>query len=166
MARTASAEFRRALSRFATGVTVVTVAQKKGGTKGMTANAFTSVSLDPALVLVCVGLRARTHRVMKTARHFGISVLDETQQSIAEYFAQPHAEPAQMAALGIHIRHESNGVPYIGGCLAHLVCRRIAAKRAGDHTIFIGEVEHLSCREGRPLLFYGGRYHALPRDAG
>jgi len=166
MTRPASAEFRRALSRFATGVTIVTAAQKGGGTKGMTANAFTSVSLHPALVLVCVGRQARTHAVLKIARHFGISVLDETQRAIAEYFAQPEADPAQMQKLGIHIRHEANGVPYIEGCLAHLACRRVAARRAGDHTIFVGEVEHLSCREGRPLLFYGGRYHALPGDAG
>ncbi len=166
MTRPASAEYRRALSRFATGVTVVTVAQKNGGTKGMTANAFTSVSLDPALVLVCVDLRARTHALLKSARRFGVSVLDETQQAFAEYFAQAHADPARIPALGIRFRHEANGVPYIEGCLAHLVCRRVAARRAGDHTIFIGEVEHLSCREGRPLLFYGGRYHSLPRDAG
>jgi flavin reductase (DIM6/NTAB) family NADH-FMN oxidoreductase RutF len=166
MTRSASAEFRRALSRFATGVTVVTVAQKNGGTKGMTANAFTSVSLDPALVLVCVDLRARTHALLKSSPRFGVSVLDESQQSFAEFFAQPYADPARMSELGIYIRHETNGVPYIDGCLAHLVCRRVAARRAGDHTIFIGEVEHLSCREGRPLLFYGGRYHALPKDAG
>jgi flavin reductase (DIM6/NTAB) family NADH-FMN oxidoreductase RutF len=166
MTRPASAEFRRALSRFATGVTVVTVAQRNGGTKGMTANAFTSVSLDPALILVCVDLRARTHDLLKSARHFGVSVLDESQQGVAEFFAQQHADPAQMPELGIRFRQEANGVPYLEGCLAHLVCRRVAARRAGDHTIFIGEVEHLSCREGRPLLFYGGRYHALPRDAG
>jgi flavin reductase (DIM6/NTAB) family NADH-FMN oxidoreductase RutF len=161
-----SADFRRALSRFATGVTVVTAAQKNGAPKGMTANAFTSVSLKPALVLVCVGLQARTHAVLKSARYFGISVLDETQQAVAEYFARPDADPALMADLGIHIRHEANGVPYIGGCLAHLLCRRVSARRAGDHTIFLGEVEHLAFREGRPLLFYAGRYHALPQDAG
>jgi flavin reductase len=166
MTRPASAEFRRALSRFATGVTIVTAAQRNGGTKGMTANAFTSVSLNPALVLVCVGLEARTHAVLKSARHFGISVLDETQKAVAEYFARPEADIALIEKLGIRIGHEANGVPYIEGCLAHLVCRRVAARRAGDHTIFIGEVQHLACREGRPLLFYGGRYHTLPRDAG
>jgi flavin reductase len=166
MKRPANAEFRRALSRFATGVTVVTVAQRNGGTKGMTANAFTSVSLDPALVLVCVDLRARTHALLKSARRFGVSVLDESQQAFAEFFARPRADPTRMPALGIRFRHEASGVPYIEGCLAHLVCRRVAARRAGDHTIFIGEVEHLSCREGRPLLFYGGRYHSLPKNAG
>jgi len=166
MTRPASAEFRRALSRFATGVTIVTASHKKGGMKGMTANAFTSVSLNPPLILVCVGLQARTHAVLKIARHFGISMLDESQRAVAEYFARAESDPAEMESLGIHIRHESNGVPYIAGCLAHLVCRRVAARRAGDHTIFIGEVEHMASREGRPLLFFGGRYHALPDEAG
>src|SRR5271154_7171825 len=101
MAPTASTDFRRALSRFATGVTVVTVARKDGEPKGMTANAFTSVSLDPALVLVCVDLRARTHNLLKTSRYFGVSVLDEHQQAIAQFFAAQHTDPAKMHALGI-----------------------------------------------------------------
>ncbi len=164
MAPSASAEFRRALSRFATGVTIVTVARKNGETKGMTANSFTSVSLDPALILVCVDLRSRTHALLKSARRFGVSVLDEHQQSIAEYFAQPEPDPARMPGLGIRIRRSAGGAPFIEGCLAHLVCRRVAARRAGDHTIFIGEVEYMACREGRPLLFYGGRYHGLARN--
>ncbi|HKO05340.1 MAG TPA: flavin reductase family protein [Candidatus Acidoferrales bacterium] len=161
MAPSASAEFRRALSRFATGVTIVTVARKNGETKGMTANSFTSVSLDPALILVCVDLRSRTHALLKSARHFGVSVLDERQQALAEYFAKPDADPAKMPGLGIRIRRDAGGTPFIDGCLAHLVCRRVASRRSGDHTIFIGEVEYMACREGRPLLFYGGRYHGL-----
>jgi len=162
MAPTASADFRRALSRFATGVTVVTVTQRNGEPRGMTANAFTSVSLDPALVLVCVDLRARTHNLLKQARYFGVSVLDEHQQAIAQFFASHHTDPKQeMQALGIRLHPEAKGVPYIEGCLAHLICRRVATRRAGDHTIFIGEVEHLAHREGRPLLFFSGRYHAL-----
>ena len=164
MAPTASAEYRRALSRFATGVTVVTVARRNGEVKGMTANSFTSVSLDPALILVCVDLRARTHALLKSARRFGVSVLDERQQGYAEYFADPHADPARMPGLGIRILRGAGRTPYIEGCLAHLVCRRVAARLAGDHTIFIGEVESMACREGRPLLFYGGRYHGLAGD--
>jgi flavin reductase (DIM6/NTAB) family NADH-FMN oxidoreductase RutF len=166
MAPSASAEFRRALSRFATGVTIVTVARKGGATKGMTANSFTSVSLDPALILVCVDLRARTHSLLKSARRFGVSVLDEHQRALAEYFARPNADAAGMPDIGVSIRHDSGGTPYIEGCLAHLICRRVAARRAGDHTIFIGEVEYMACREGRPLLFYGGRYHGLAGEKG
>jgi len=161
MAPSATTDFRKALSRFATGVTVITVARRRGEPKGMTANSFTSVSLDPPLILVCVDLRARTHDALKSARRFGVSVLDERQQAFAEYFAQPHADPARMPELGIHFAHDPGGAPYIEGCLAHLVCRRIAARRAGDHTIFIGEVEFMASRDGRPLLFYDGRYHGL-----
>jgi flavin reductase (DIM6/NTAB) family NADH-FMN oxidoreductase RutF len=161
MAPTVSTDFRRALSRFATGVTIVTVSRKSGEPKGMTANAFTSVSLDPALILVCVDLRARTHNLLKAAPYFGVSVLDESQQAVAQFFAAQHPDPDKMHALGIRFHPEAKRVPYIEGCLAHLICRRVATRRAGDHTIFIGEVEHLAHREGRPLLFYSGRYHAL-----
>ncbi|HMD30519.1 MAG TPA: flavin reductase family protein [Candidatus Acidoferrales bacterium] len=166
MAPTHNADFRRALSRFATGVTVVTVARGNGEAKGMTANAFTSVSLDPALILVCVDLRARTHSLLKTSRYFGVSVLDEHQQAVAQFFAAQHPDAEKMHALGIRFHPEAKNVPYIEGCLAHLICRRVATRRAGDHTIFIGEVEHLAHREGRPLLFFGGRYHALSGDTG
>jgi len=116
--------------------------------------------------LVCVDLRARTHALLKSARRFGVSVLDERQQAFAEYFADPRADPARMPALGIHILRGAGGTPYIEGCLAHLVCRRVAARRAGDHTIFIGRVESMACREGRPLLFFSGRYHGLAGVAG
>ena len=166
MAHTTSAEFRRACSRFATGVTVVTVGRADGEPKGMTANSFTSVSLAPPLVLVCVDLRARTHALLKRARHFGVSVLDEHQQAAAQYFAATEQDATHMAALGIRFRREANGVPYIESCLAHMICRRVGARRAGDHTIFIGEVEHLACREGRPLLFYGGKYRAMSGGPG
>ncbi len=166
MSKPTSAEFRRALSRFATGVTVLTVAQADGEPKGMTANAFTSVSLEPPLVLVCVDWRARTHDLLRDAEHFGVSVLDEHQQAVAEYFAAPNGRPESMARLGIGFRRAANGTPFLEGCLAHLICRRVAAHRAGDHTIYIGQAEHLASREGRPLLFFGGRYRGLAGSAG
>jgi len=156
-----SAEFRRALSRFATGVTIVTVAQEDGEPRGMTANAFASASLDPPLVLVCVDCRAHTHDRMRDAKHFGVSVLDEAQKPVAEFFAAPNSPLEQMARLGIRFRRAANGTPYLEGCLAHLICRRVAAHRAGDHTIYIGQAEHLSAREGRPLLFFAGKYRGL-----
>lgn len=161
MNKPTSAEFRRAMSRFATGVTIVTVAQADGEPKGMTANAFASVSLEPPLVLVCVDLRARTHDLLRDAEHFGVCVLDESQQAVADFFAAPNASPEDFARLGIHFRRAATGTPYLEGCLAHLICRRVAAHRAGDHTIYLGQAEHLSAREGRPLLFYSGRYRVL-----
>lgn len=161
MSTPTSAEFRRAMSRFATGVTIVTVAQEDGEPRGMTANAFASVSLDPPLVLVCVDLRAHTHDRMRDAEHFGVSVLDDTQQGVAEFFASPNNPPERLARLGIRFRRAANGTPYLEGCLAHLICRRVAAHRAGDHTIYVGQAGHLSAREGRPLVFYAGKYRRL-----
>jgi flavin reductase (DIM6/NTAB) family NADH-FMN oxidoreductase RutF len=164
MHKPTSAEFRRAMSRFATGVTVLTVAQADGEPKGMTANAFASVSLEPPLVLVCVDWRARTHDLLRDAEHFGVSVLDENQQAVAEFFAAPDGRPEDLARLGIRFRRAATGTPYLEGCLAHLVCRRVAAHRAGDHTIYIGQAEQLSARDGRPLLFYSGAYRSLAEN--
>lgn len=166
MSKPSSADFRRAMSRFATGVTVLTVAQPDGEPKGMTANAFASVSLEPPLILVCVDWRARTHDLVRDAEHFAVSVLGEHQQTVAEFFAAPDARPENMARLGIRFRRAANGTPFLEGCLAHLICRRVGAHRAGDHTIYIGQAEHLSARDGRPLLFYGGRYRGLAGSAG
>ena len=166
MTKPTSAEFRRAMSRFATGVTILTVVQPDGEPKGMTANAFASVSLEPPLVLVCVDWRARTHDLLRHAEHFGISVLHEGQQAVAEIFAAPDGQPEAMARLGIRLRRAAGGTPYVEDCLAHLICRRVAAHRAGDHTIYVGQAEQLAAGEGRPLLFYAGRYRALAGSAG
>jgi flavin reductase (DIM6/NTAB) family NADH-FMN oxidoreductase RutF len=159
------ADFRKVMSRFATGVTVVSVARENGEAKGMTANSFTSVSLEPMLVLVCVDCRARTHPLLEVAGHFGVSILSEHQQAAAEFFAAQDPDPASMARLGIRYRRAKNGTPLVEGALAEMVCRRIAAHPAGDHTIFIGEVEQVDFREGRPLLFYGGRYRSFGEES-
>jgi flavin reductase (DIM6/NTAB) family NADH-FMN oxidoreductase RutF len=155
-----STDFRRALSTFATGVTVITVDQD-GEVHGMTANAFTSVSLEPLLVLVCVDHRARTHAHLHAKKRFGINVLAENQKAISEYYARStethqHAEDA-----GAHFDRTQHGTPVLHGALAYLECRLHSAQAAGDHTIFIGEVEHLVVREGEPLLFYRGGYRRI-----
>ncbi|MCM8747821.1 flavin reductase family protein [Thermomicrobiaceae bacterium CFH 74404] len=147
-------EFRRTLGRFATGVTVITTVS--GATvHGMTANAFMSVSLDPPLVTVAVDHRARMHRLLEETGRYGVSILAENQELLARHFGgrpQVSEEP----------RFEwQHGLPLIEGAVAHLVCRIVQAVPAGDHTLFIGQVEHLDCRDGAPLLFYGGNYRCL-----
>lgn len=154
------AEFRRALGAFATGVTVVTVDQD-GEVHGMTANAFTSVSLEPLLVLVCVDHRARTHAHLQAKKRFGINVLAENQKAISEYYARStethqHAEDA-----GAHFDRTQHGTPVLQGALAYLECRLHSARPAGDHTIFIGEVEEVVVREGEPLLYFRGNYRKI-----
>lgn len=155
------AEFRKALGCFATGVTVITL-DAEGEVHGMTANAFTSVSLDPMLVLVCVDQRARTHSHLHAKKRFGVNVLAEDQRAISEYYARPartHDRAAEEA--GAVFEHTSHGTPVLQGALAYLECRLHTAQDAGDHTIFIAEVEDVVVREGAPLLYFESTYREI-----
>jgi flavin reductase (DIM6/NTAB) family NADH-FMN oxidoreductase RutF len=154
------ADFRRAMGCFATGVTVITVDQD-GEVHGMTANAFSSVSLDPMLVLVCVDHRARTHAHLHARKRFGINVLAENQRAISEYYARASETHQHADQAGAHFDRTQHGTPVLHGALAYLECRLHSAQDAGDHTIFIGEVEELVVREGDPLLFFRGNYRKM-----
>jgi flavin reductase (DIM6/NTAB) family NADH-FMN oxidoreductase RutF len=156
-----SGEFREAMGRFATGVTIVTV-DLDGEVHGMTANAIASVSLDPLLLLVCVDRNARTHAHLHAKKRFGINILAEHQRRISEYYALPestheHAE----AEAGARFDRTAHGTPRLQGALAYLECKLQSAQEAGDHTIFIAEVEDVLVRQGRPLLFFRGKYHKI-----
>jgi flavin reductase (DIM6/NTAB) family NADH-FMN oxidoreductase RutF len=155
------ADFRKALGSFATGVTVITV-DYDGQVHGMTANAFASVSLDPLLVLVCVDHKARTHTHLQTRKRFGVNVLAESQRKISEYYARPTQthEDAESQA-GAHFDRTAHGTPVLHDALAYLECRLHTAQDAGDHTIFIAEVEDVLVREGEPLLYFRGRYREI-----
>jgi flavin reductase (DIM6/NTAB) family NADH-FMN oxidoreductase RutF len=112
-----SSEFRKALGHFTTGVTVVTVEREPGKIHGMTANSFTSVSLDPMLILVCVDHRAKMLPLLEKKKHFGVSVLKAGQEAISEYFAKrEHSREAEQR-LGIHFRTTPGGAPIIDGTL-------------------------------------------------
>lgn len=159
------AEFRKALGCFATGVTVITV-DYEGEVHGMTANAFTSVSLDPQLILVCVDHRAKTHAHLHARKRFGINILAADQRRISEYYASParahdHAEEAA----GARFDRTRHGTPVLHGALAYLECKLETAQDAGDHTIFIAEVEDVVVREGNPLLYFRGHYHGIAGSA-
>jgi flavin reductase len=154
-------EFRRAMAYFATGVTVVTV-DFADEIQGMTANAFTSVSLDPMLVLVCVDQKARTHAHLHARKRFGINVLAENQRAIAEHYARPDRDPSRAEQeAGAKFDRTQHGTPVLRGALAYLECRLQTAQDAGDHTIFIAEVEDVVVRGGRPLLFFQSGYGAI-----
>ncbi len=155
------AEFRSALGSFATGVTVITV-DYEGEVHGMTANAFSSVSLDPPLVLVCVDHRARTHTHLHARKRFGVNVLAQDQQIISEYYARPaqdHRHAEQEA--GAHFDRTAHGTPVLKGALTYLECRLHTSQDAGDHTIFIAEVEQVVVRAGDPLLYHRGEYRTI-----
>jgi flavin reductase (DIM6/NTAB) family NADH-FMN oxidoreductase RutF len=145
-------------------VTIITL-DLDGEVHGMTANAFTSVSIDPLLVLVCVDHSTRTHAHMHAKKRFGINVLCEDQRAISEYYARParaheHAE----AEAGARFERTAHGTPMLEGALAYLECRLHSSEEAGDHTIFIAEVEDVVVREGDPLLFFRGKYRKVGED--
>jgi flavin reductase (DIM6/NTAB) family NADH-FMN oxidoreductase RutF len=149
------------MGAFATGVTIITV-DLDGTVHGMTANAFASVSLDPMLVLVCVDHTTRTHAHLHAKKRFGINVLAEEQRAISEYYARPERthENAEVEA-GACFDRTRHGTPMLHGSLAYLECRLHSAEVAGDHTIFIAEVEDVILREGNPLLFFRAKYRKV-----
>jgi flavin reductase (DIM6/NTAB) family NADH-FMN oxidoreductase RutF len=153
-------DFRKAMGCFATGVTVITVDQE-GEVHGMTANAFCSVSLDPVLVLVCVDHRARTHSHLHSRKRFGINVLRSDQQAISEYYARSIENHQHAEQAGASFERTAHGTPVLRGGLAYLECRLHSTQAAGDHTIFIAEVEDVVVREGEPLLFFRGQYRKM-----
>ena len=142
---------------FATGVTIVTVDQD-GEVHGMTANAFCSVSLDPVLVLVCVDQRARTHAHLHARKRFGINILRSDQQAVSEYYARSTESHQHAEEAGASFERTAHGTPVLRDGLAYLECRLHSTQQAGDHTIFIAEVEDVVVREGEPLLFFRGQY--------
>jgi flavin reductase (DIM6/NTAB) family NADH-FMN oxidoreductase RutF len=155
--------FRRALSHFATGVTVVTAIHGPADPHGMTANAFASVSLDPLLVLVCIGRTARTHALLGEHKRFCVNVLARHQEAWARHFALPQQDPVVTEQLGIRFALTRQGTPMLPDTLAQLDCQLVNAIEAGDHTIFLGEVEQIEVGAGEPLIFYRGRYRSLPK---
>jgi flavin reductase len=160
-----SAEFRKAMACFATGVTIITV-DLDGEVHGMTANAVASVSLNPKLVLVCVDHSASTHAHLHTKKRFGINVLAENQRAVSEYYANPlrshsHAE----TEVGARFDRTTQSTPVLHGALAYLECRLKEEHLAGDHTIFIAEVEDVRICAGEPLLFFHGEYWEIGDNA-
>lgn len=153
-------EFKRAMGSFATGVTVITV-DYEGEVRGMTANAFASVSLDPLLVLVCVDHKSRTHAYLHARKRFGVNVLAENQRAISEHYALAVQAPAQAEKAGARFDCTPHGTPVLHGALAYLECRLHSAQDAGDHTIFIAEVEDVVVHEGSPLLYFRGKYRRI-----
>jgi len=149
------------MGSFPTGVTVLTVEREPGQVHGMTANSFTSVSLDPPLILVCVDQNARLLSYLKEQGRFGVSILKDTQQQISELFAKPQQDPAEEEMLGVRFKWTDTGIPLLEDALAHIACNVVAQHMSGDHTIFVGEVESMELKVGEPLLYYRGRYLAV-----
>lgn len=161
------AVMREVMSNFATGITVLTA----GGEHchGMTANAFSSVSLKPPLVLCCVARTAQMHEAILRTRHFGVSVLSAEQEHLARYFASKNRPPGAAQFEQVEwfpARH--SGAPLLAGSLAWLECELAEVYHGGDHSIFLGTVLDAARRSGDALLFFGGGFHQgmpSPRSA-
>jgi flavin reductase (DIM6/NTAB) family NADH-FMN oxidoreductase RutF len=155
---TGAEEFRRVMGHFATGVTVVTSRDPEGRPVGLTVNAFTSVSLDPLLVLVCIHRRASGHDALLGCGHFAVNVLAEDQEGLALRFAT--RDPSERF-LELDVADGPLGSPVVPGALAWLECRVREVFPGGDHSVVLGEVMECSSREGRPLIFFQGRLRGL-----
>ncbi len=161
-----AATFKASLGRFASGVTVVTVRDSDGSDHGMTASAFTSLSLEPPLILVCVKKGNATHRRLSAAGGFAVNVLAESQVSVSDRFAGWWPEgQSKWADLTVD-RAPVSRAAWIGGALANLDCTRHAMHDGGDHTIFVGQVQHARLVDvpaggPRPLLYFHGAYRSV-----
>jgi flavin reductase (DIM6/NTAB) family NADH-FMN oxidoreductase RutF len=144
-------EFRRIMGHFVTGVTVVASRTPTGEPCGLTANAVTSVSLDPPLVLVCIDRGADSHDCIREAGFFSVNILDADQERYGRRFASWDMD---VKFAGIRYRSEATGAPVLEDALAWVDCRVWATYPGGDHTIFVGEVVAGDAREGTPLLYY------------
>jgi flavin reductase (DIM6/NTAB) family NADH-FMN oxidoreductase RutF len=151
-------ELRRVMGLFATGVTVITTRNEAGTPFGLTANAVTSLSLDPPLLLVCVDRKAESHPHFYDSRVFVLNILAEGQEELSRRFAASGGDKFT----GVPYRLGRLEVPVLEGTLGHLECRIVETHEGGDHVIHVGHVEHAEFVGGRPLLFFSGRYCRLP----
>lgn len=156
-------DFKDALARWATGVSVVTV-NDGGLLYGITVSSLTSVSLEPPLVLICIADTNRMTAMIRTARRFAVSILREDQVDASNYFATPGREPTQGF---VEIEGEWSVLrqPIVKGALGHLVCELHAIHDGGDHAIVVGQVVHADAEAGRPLLYWSRGYRELAPDA-
>jgi len=150
------AQFKLALSHFASGVTVVTT-EHEGKRFGMTVASFASLSLRPPLILVCVERGVKSHDAIAAAGRFAVNVLDQGQSEISNRFASRVDDKFA----GVETHKGELGVPLLDGALTTIECTVQSQLPGGDHTIFIGEVQHIATREGTPLVYYRSGYHRL-----
>ena len=150
-------KFRQVMGNFATGITVVTTLDKEGEPYGLTVNSFTSVSLNPVLVLVCLDNKLSGLQSFKDCKHFGVSMLSEHQESLSRMFAKKDSE----RPLSIYFKGPL-GMPLLQQSLATMECETVAMHPAGDHTIFVGEVKTAEVLDSSlPLLYFRGKYQHL-----
>ncbi len=150
-------EFRHALGRFASGVTVVTTKDSGGRLHGITVSAFCSVSLEPPLILVCIEKNTGSHYAFEQSNSFVVNILREDQQYISDRFAS--YLPDKFAEVKYHSGIDD--LPVLEDVLANLECRLVNSHTSGDHTIYVGEIETVMINDGNPLVYWHGNYREL-----
>lgn len=148
--------FRDAMGMFATGVTVLTT-KVNDDIHGMTANAFMSVSLDPKLVVVSIGHKARFLEKIRESKKFAVNILAEDQVDLSNIFAGQKKDEVEVTF------DEFAGLPVLPGALAQVSCDVVGEHVEGDHTLFIGKVNDIQLNDGDPLLFYKGKYREIKK---
>jgi flavin reductase (DIM6/NTAB) family NADH-FMN oxidoreductase RutF len=149
--------YRRVCAQFCTGITVITALDENGHPHGMTVNSFTSVSLEPPLVLVSIDLRNAILGHFLTCPYFAVNVLAEDQEILSRRFSST----SENRFHGVEWSPAESGVPLLGGTLGNLECSVTKVLEIGDHAVLIGEVRHGQYRAGRPLLFFDSAYRRL-----
>ena len=139
-------------------MTVITVCDKDGRPTGLTASAFTSVSLDPPLILVCVDHKSQSYPALVAGKQFAVNVLCHDQEGLSRRFATTKIENKFE---GVSFTLSPLGLPLLDNALAHLECATINVHLEGDHSIFVGRVESARTGAGHPLVYYRGRYDRL-----
>lgn len=150
-------EFRAALGRFASGVTIVTTKDKTGRFHGITVSAFCSVSLEPPLILVCIDKATGSHRALEETDSFVVNILREDQQYLSDRFASFLPDKFE----GVEYQSGIDDLPVLENVLANLECRLQYSYTGGDHTIFVGEIERATLRDGKPLVYFYGNYRKI-----
>jgi flavin reductase (DIM6/NTAB) family NADH-FMN oxidoreductase RutF len=155
-------EFRNALSRFASGVSVVTTSDSQGRFYGITVSAFCSVSLNPPLVLICIEKSTASHYAFRESRAFIVNVLQHSQVGLSERFSAPAPDKFENVAFQPGIL----GIPCLDGALANIECQISEIYEGGDHSVIIGSVQSARVSGGEPLLYFRGRDGSLAEDPG
>ncbi len=151
--------FKAVLGRFSTGVTIVTAVAPRNRDVGITVTAFSSVSLDPPLVSICIDHSASVYNAMSKAKHFVVNILSEGQEALARRFAE--TDPNRFEGIGFE--RAQNGAVLLTDVLGYVECSVVARHEAGDHDIILGQVDVAMAEEGKPLLYYRGGYAQLER---
>jgi flavin reductase (DIM6/NTAB) family NADH-FMN oxidoreductase RutF len=150
-------QLRQVMGHFATGVTIITTVNKEGQLHGLTANAFTSVSLEPPLLLISVDKKAESWPAFEESKVFTVNILGDDQEGLSRKFAVSGGNKFE----GVAYRRGANGAAILEGALAFIECTLYAAYEGGDHSLYLGEIQEAAIREGKPLVFFRGGYRNL-----